>query len=297
MNQVSQTQGLDYDSPSWFELAAADGTLTDYSDPALVTTMKQSGIKLTPLVHNQFDSKLTTAFLKNADAQESFIRKLIGRLKSLGADGVNLDFENMAGSDRAHYTSFVRSITNAAHLAGSTVSIDLPRGDVKWDMKTAYDHASLAGIVDMIMIMAYDQHWENGDEAGSVAELPWVEEGVKQFLAYGIPRSKLMLGVPFYIRGWRLDASGVLVDSEAILMKDLPAIIQEQGAQGSFDAAAGQMKYTYNKDGYTHVFWAESTDTMKARIAIAKKYDLAGVAAWRLGYESPDLWLMLLQQK
>ena len=57
------------------------------------------------------------------------------------------------------------------------------------------------------------------------------------------------------------------------------------------------MKYMYNKDGYTHVFWAETTDTMKARIAIAKKYDLAGVAAWRLGYESPNLWLMLLQQK
>ena len=135
LNQVSQTQGLDYDSPSWFELAAADGTLTDYSDPALVSTMKQSGIKLTPLVHNQFDSKLTTAFLKNADAQKSFIQKLIGRLKSLGADGVNLDFENMAGSDRANYTSFVRSITNTAHLAGLTVSIDLPRGDVKWMSK------------------------------------------------------------------------------------------------------------------------------------------------------------------
>ena len=51
------------------------------------------------------------------------------------------------------------------------------------DVKTAYDHVALAGIVDMIMIMAYDQHWQNGDEAGSVAELPWVEEGVKQFLA------------------------------------------------------------------------------------------------------------------
>ncbi len=297
LNQVSQTQGLDYDSPSWFELAAADGTLTDYSDPALVSTMKQSGIKLTPLVHNQFDSKLTTAFLKNAVAQKSFIQKLIGRLKSLGADGVNLDFENMAGSDRANYTSFVRSITNAAHLAGLTVSIDLPRGDVKWDVKTAYDHVALAGIVDMIMIMAYDQHWQNGDEAGSVAELPWVEEGVKQFLAYGIPRSKLMLGVPFYVREWRLDAAGALVDNEAILMKDLPAIIHEAGAQGNYDADAGQMKYMYNKGGYTHVFWAETTDTMKARIAIAKRYDLAGVAAWRLGYESPNLWLTLLQQK
>lgn len=297
MSQVSQTQGLDYDSPSWFELAAADGALTDYSDPALVSTMKLSGIKLTPLVHNQFDSKLTTAFLKNTDAQKSFIQKLVGRLKAIGADGVNLDFEGMAGSDRAAYTVFVRSFTNVAHLAGLTVSIDLPRGDVKWDAKTAYDHAALAEIVDMIMIMAYDQHWQNSDKAGSVAELPWVEAGVQQFLAYGIPRSKLMLGIPFYVREWRLNTFGALVDNNAILMKDVPGIVQEHGAQGIFDDAAGQIKYTYMKDGYTHIFWAETSDTIKARIAIAKKYELAGVAAWRLGFESSNLWTMLLQQK
>ncbi|MFC5648394.1 glycosyl hydrolase family 18 protein [Paenibacillus solisilvae] len=297
LSQVSQTHGLDYDSPSWFELAGADGRLSDYSDPALVHAMKQSGIKLTPLVSNQFDAKLTTSFLKNAAARKSFIQNLVGRLKSLGADGVNLDFEMMAGSDRAAYSSFVRSLTNAAHLAGLTVSIDLPRGDVNWDAKTAYDHAELAGIVDMIMIMAYDQHWQNSDEAGSVAELPWVEEGVQQFLDYGIPRSKLMLGVPFYVREWRVNAAGKLVDSKAILMKDIPGLIQEQSALGRFDKASGQIKFTYNKDGYTHVFWAETMDTMKARIAIAKKYELAGVAAWRLGYESSNLWTLLLQQK
>ncbi|BBH19757.1 hypothetical protein Back11_11020 [Paenibacillus baekrokdamisoli] len=297
LNQVGQTQGLDYDSPSWFELGSADGSMNDYSDAALVTSLKQSNMKLTPLVNNQFDAKLTTAFLKNADAQKRFIQSLVGKLQTLGADGINLDFEALSGSDRANYTAFVRNLTTAAHLAGLTVSIDLPRGDIKWDAKTAYDHAALAGIVDTIMIMAYDQHWQNGDEAGSVGELPWVEEGVNQFLAYGIPRSKLMLGVPFYVREWRLDAAGALVDNKAVYMKDIPSIIQSQGAQGVFDPNAGQMKYTYSKDGFTHIFWAETTDTVKARIAIAKKYDLAGVAIWRLGFESSDLWTTLLQMK
>ncbi|SEM80374.1 glycosyl hydrolase family 18 protein [Paenibacillus sp. OV219] len=298
MNQISQTQGLDYDSPSWFELASADGTLSDYSDPALMTSLAASGIKVTPLVSNQFDSKLTSAFLRNGAAKTNFINTLVSKLKTLHVAGVNVDFEMMAGSDRTLYTEFIRSLTKAAHTAGLTVSIDLPRGDLAWDAMTAYDHNALAGIVDMIMIMAYDQHWKGSSEAGSVAELSWVEEGVKQFLAYGVPRSKLMLGVPFYVREWSIDTSGNLVGNRALLMGDLPSLIQETGAVGTYDPISGQRKYKYTgADGYTHVFWAETADSVKARLAIAKKYDLAGVAAWRLGYEQASLWTMLLQQK
>ncbi|RAP78186.1 glycosyl hydrolase family 18 protein [Paenibacillus montanisoli] len=298
LEQISQTQGLDVDSPTWFELSSADGTITDSSDPALVEELKTSGIKLTPLVSNQFDAALTSAFLSDPAAMNKFITTLVRRLSELRVEGVNVDFEGMAGKDRALYTEFIRNLTGAAHKAGLTVSIDLPRGDVKWDLKTAYDTAALAQIVDMIMIMAYDQHWKGSDEAGSVAELTWVEDGVKQFLAYGVPRSKLMLGIPFYVREWRVDASGNLVDNKAIYMSDLPRVIAENGATRTYDAIAGQWKYMYaGSDGYTHVFWAETADTVKARVAIAKKYDLAGIAAWRLGYEQAELWTMLLQQK
>ena len=110
-------------------------------------------------------------------------------------------------------------------------------------------------------------------------------------------RSKLMLGIPFYSREWSIDAAGKLVGTRTLYMKDLPGIIQQQNAAGSFDPVSGQTKYTYMKDGLTYVFWAETANTVKARVALAKKYDLAGIAAWRLGYENADLWTMLLQQK
>ncbi|QHT63988.1 glycoside hydrolase [Paenibacillus lycopersici] len=298
LSQLGQTQGLDIDSPSWFELADASGTLTDHSDPALVESLRATGIQLTPLVSNQFDAKLTSAFLRDSAAKSAFIAKLVARLTALHVAGVNVDFEGLAGGDRSLYTAFIRSLTSAAHKAGLTVSIDLPRGDVLWDAKTAYDHTALAGIVDMIMMMAYDQHWQGGGEAGSVSELAWTEEGVRQFLTYGIPRDKLMLGIPFYVREWRVSAAGKLVDSKAILMKNIPGLVLSTGAKGSYDAVSGQVKYMYNGlDGYTHVFWAESADTTKARVEIAKKYDLAGVAAWRLGFEQPELWQQMLRQK
>ncbi|WP_054024611.1 glycosyl hydrolase family 18 protein [Bacillus sp. FJAT-28004] len=297
ISHVANTQGLSIDSPTWFELSAADGSITDTSDQAVVDTFKEQGIKVMPLVHNQFNKKMTTEFLKNNTAKEAFISALTAKLSKLGVAGVNLDFEEVAGTDRAAYTAFVTALAKAVHAKGMQISIDLPRGSLSWNHMTAYDHTSLAAVVDTIIIMAYDEHWKGSEIPGSVAGLSWVEEGVKQFLSYGIPRNKLMLGIPFYVREWKLDSTNKLVSNRAIFMKEIPKLIADTNAQGVLDSKSGQMKYKYVKDGFTYLFWAETESTVKARIDIAKSYDLAGVAAWRLGYESSDLWTMMLRNK
>lgn len=298
LSQTSKTQGLSIDSPSWFELKDSGGALTDLSDPAVVTTLESQGMQVMPLVSNDFDKQMTTAFLANDHAQKQFISSLVSKLAALGVYGVNIDFEEIAGTDRDEYTAFVTALSKAAHAKGLKVSIDLPRGDVSWDHLTAYDHAALAKAVDTIIIMAYDEHWTGSSTAGSVASLPWVEKGVQTFLSYGVPRNKLMLGIPFYVREWKLDGSGNLVSNRAVLMSAIPQLIADTNAVGVSDPATpGQTKYKYVKDGFTYVFWAETASSVQARIHIAKKYDLAGVAAWRLGYETPDLWTMMLRLK
>lgn len=304
LGQLSGTQGLDIDSPTWFELADTSGTLTDRSTDELAASIRSQGIKLWPLVHNNFDAKLTTAFLANATARQTFINKLVSRAYAIGAEGINLDFEGLAASDRAAFTSFVKQLTTAAHASKLKVSIDLIRGDVAWNDKTAYDFAAIGEIVDTVVMMAYDQHWKGGDTPGSVAELGWVEEGVKQYLNYGIPRSKVMLGIPFYVREWKLDTQGNIVKdangayvSRAIFMNQLSQLIADKQAVGTYDSTSGQTKYKYTEGGYTYVFWAETSASILKRVDIADKYDLAGVAFWRLGYEDASLWTSLLQKK
>lgn len=80
----------------------------------------------------------------------------------------------------------------------------------------AYDHEKLAHIADYIMIMAYDQYYSGSATPGSVAGLQWAEEGIKEFLSYGIPRDKLIMGIPFYVREWKLDSSGKGVSNRAV---------------------------------------------------------------------------------
>ena len=297
LSQIANTQGLDIDSPTWFQLASADGTLEDKSDPALAKELKARGIKVMPLVNNQFDRRMTSAFLADEAAQKRFIDALVNRLAELGVYGVNLDFEEVAGTDRNRYTAFVRKLADAVHARGMKISIDLIRGDKAWNHQTAYDHEKIAEAVDYIMIMAYDQYWSGSTKPGSVSGLAWTEQGIIDFLSYGIPRSKLFLGVPFYVREWKVDASGNVLGSRAVLMKDIPALLNEVEETAVYDPTFGQTKVTYVKDGQTYVFWMETEQTIKARIELAKKYDLAGVAVWRLGYEPADLWTMMLRMK
>ena len=36
--------------------------------------------------------------------------------------------------------------------------------------------------------------------------------------------------------------------------------------------------------------WMENADTIKNRVILSKKYNLAGVASWRRGFETEDVW-------
>ncbi|MDF2721964.1 MAG: glycoside hydrolase [Paenibacillus sp.] len=296
---VQTTVGLDVDSPTWFQLEDASGKLKDTSNKESIVWLRSQAVGIHPLVSNQFDSALTTRFLANKTAQQTFIRSLVNRAAELGVDGLNIDFENLSGKDRDAFTAFIQSLTTAAHEKGLKISIDLPRGSIKWNHLSAFDHAKLAGIVDYIITMTYDQHYSGSDKPGSVSGLSWTEEGIQEFLGYGIPRDKLLMGIPFYVREWKIDPTdGVLVSNRALLMKDIPAIIAQKKAVSTWDPLFQQYKVEYyDEEGFHYVFWQEDETTVKARLDIAKKYDLAGVAAWRLGYESTDVWNAMLSKK
>ena len=297
IEQVSQTQGLDIDSPTWFYLADASGKIRDESNPETLNWLHQQGIEVHPLVQNQFDAKLTTAFLADKAAQKRFIDSLVARLVELGADGVNIDFENMAASDRDRFTEFVKMLGEAAKAKGLTVSIDLLRGSVAWNHLTVYDHEKLHQYVDYVIIMAYDQFWKGSSSPGPVSGIGWAEQGVEEFLSFGIPRTKLIFGVPFYIRVWEVDTNGKLLSNRAVWIKDIDKEIEGAKVTRSFDERYGLEKVEYSKNGKMYVFWMESIETIQERVNIAKKHDLAGVAAWRLGYEPAELWTELLRMK
>ena len=84
--------------------------------------------------------------------------------------------------------------------------------------RAQYDPMDLAGIhdpLDWINVMTYDFHggWESSGPANHQAPLyksscdgedaDWSDKALQAYLKAGVPAAKLLLGVPFYGRGWR----------------------------------------------------------------------------------------------
>lgn len=296
-SSVTSTMGLDIVSPTWFTLDHVDGTMKDTSDQATVNVLRSQSFAIHPLVHNNFSSSMTTAFLKDSKAQAKFITALVDKAAKLGVQGLNIDFESLSGKDRDAYTNFIRNLTAAGHAKNLIISIDLPRGSVTWNHNTAFDHTKLAEIVDYIITMAYDQYYSGSTTAGSVSGLQWSELGIQEFLSYGIPRDKLILGIPFYSREWIFDAQGKLIGNRSLIMKNIPALLASKQTTSVWDNSFNQYKITYVENDRTYVFWLEDERTIQARLQLAKKYDIAGVAAWRLGHEYDSLWETMIKNK
>ena len=82
-----------------------------------------------------------------------------------------------------------------------------------------FDMAGVASHVDWINAMTYDFHggWESSGPANHHAQLfrspcdpedsDWADKAVRSYLQGGVPATKLLLGIPFYGRGWRGVAS------------------------------------------------------------------------------------------
>jgi spore germination protein YaaH len=50
------------------------------------------------------------------------------------------------------------------------------------------------------------------------------------------------------------------------------------------------VSYTDPTDGAVYKMWLEDATSIQKRIALVHKYKLAGVAAWRRGFEHPEIW-------
>ena len=57
-----------------------------------------------------------------------------------------------------------------------------------------------------------------------------------------------------------------------------------------WDEETGQHYGEIQKGSTFYQIWMEDKDSIETKLAVMSKYDIGGVAAWKLGYETPDIW-------
>lgn len=272
----------------------SDGTFIGKAPATAVAKVRKNGGKAVVLVHNcangGFDQNLIHKVLTSAQLREKAVKNIITVMKSGSFDGVNIDFENIASGDRAVFTKFMSELSKTLHDNGYMVTISVPAktSDVTTGWGGAFDYKALAPLVDRMMLMTYDEHWFGGTP-GPVASLGWVEN-VIIYAKSQVPVDKLLLGLGMYGYDWEV-ASGKGVRAMSAT-KALQTAAQN-GAAIKWDDKAQVPYYYYKVNGVQRVVWFESNDSASHKLDLVNKYNLSGIAIWKLGFEDGDFWKMI----
>ncbi|MBE7049903.1 MAG: hypothetical protein E7394_03930 [Ruminococcaceae bacterium] len=256
----------------------------DYIDYA-----KSRGYEVWAMYKTDFKTYTASLILNSNTMRKQASDKLLEYILTFGLDGINFDFENMYEKDRGAYTNHVKEIAIMAHTLGATISVCVNRFEPTsstWSM--CYDRNALGKICDYVALMAYDQYSSGSRTPGPVAGMQWTEYCINTTLNE-VKGEKLLLGMPYYIRYWEVKNSKA-VKSYTFSMKDAINKINLFNIMPEYDGKYMLNKYKWTDGEKEYVMWMENADTIKNRVILSKRYNLAGVASWRRGFETEDVW-------
>jgi spore germination protein YaaH len=269
-----------------FAISDRTGALRGEHDAKIMALARQRGARVHFRVSNltnwEFNRSVAHAILVDPPARARAITDLIGTADTYGYDGVNVDLERVPPSDRAALTAFTKDLAEAVHARGKLLSIAVPgkTADDPTDPSSgAFDVAALGSIVDRMILMAYDEHWDSGPP-GPVASLPWVE-AVVRYAVSQVSVAKLLLGVAFYGYDWPARGTG-----EGISMREAVRRGAQAGAAIQWDERASVPFYRIG----ARTIYFENERSLMHKLAVQARAGLAGIAPWRLGHEVPEVW-------
>lgn len=159
-----------------------------------------------------------------------------------------------------------------------------------------FDRNVIGDVADYIIFMAYDQNGVSSTTAGTTAGYNWIELNLVKFLqTEEIDADKLILGIPFYTRIWTEDVDGNVIRTTPVYMEDINDILPSN-VQKQWDDDLKQYYVEYQDGNNTRKMWIEDVESLKAKVSLVEKNNLAGVASWQYGMETEDVWTMLQEE-
>lgn len=319
---------VDAVSPFWYQAGQAGTTDPTLLRPAtgdgsgipaaMVDQLRAAGVPLVPSVVDAYDAGGMAAILADPATRAQHVDALVALAADQEWDGIDLDYERFAFADgaatwdatRPNWVAFVQELSARLHADGRQLVVTTPplwESDGKVQYRV-YDWEAIAPSVDALRVMTYDY---NTSRPGPLAPAWWVERTLDYAAKAGVPPAKLQIGIPTYGKDWITSTSGTCpagtaLQSTAVPLKEIDALIQSAGATPRRDGDADEMTFTYTAspsgqaaDGttttctQTHEVWYLDQTSIAQRARLAADHG-SGVAFWALGYEPPWAWDALL---
>ncbi|MDR2660366.1 MAG: glycoside hydrolase [Spirochaetaceae bacterium] len=216
-----------------------------------------------------------------AEARKSLVSEILSAAKDY--DGLNIDMEYVPARDEEHFLSFLAEIR--AGLGSKIFSVCVP---ARTRAGGVYNYSSIAAISDRVFVMAYDEHW-SGSSPGPVASMNWCKS-VAEYGLHAIGPEKLVMGLPFYGRGW-----GDKSTSRALIHSTTENLKRDYEVK-EVRRVNGIPMFTYEVTVSVTVFY-EDEYSLAARMRLYRNQGVQNIGFWRLGQETPKIWRLIKLDK
>ena len=295
-NRSSTTiDGVNVVSPSFFTVVKnGNGKINENvgnNGLNYINWAKQNNYKVWAMVSNNANKDTTSTILNSYTLRTNMINTIVSLANKYNLDGINIDFENMNESDKSMFSRFIIELEPKLKEAGKTLSVDVTAPDGGGDWSECYERDVIGNVADYIVFMAYDQNGAYSSKEGTTAGYNWVETNLNKFIKREeIPSNKIVLGMPFYTRLWKEENGNIT--SKTVNMKNIDTVIPSD-IQRIWDDTLKQNYVEYTQDSAVYKMWIEDEMSIKEKVGLVRKYNLAGVASWEKDREKNTIWAVI----
>lgn len=224
-------------------------------------------------------------------------------MKNYGFTDLNIDIESVSiasESARQNFTTFLKTVHDELKKQNPTTTLSVDVSPTALIQPYLIDVAAIAPYVNHVVFMTYDFHYQGSSVTGAVSPLNGagitaeydVETSIQQALRI-LPKEKIIMGVPLYGYEWEtlsdtprasvIPGTGITASNKRV--EELLDSCATCSAR--FDDESKEAYVIYHDPAtntYHQIFYTDKR-AMEEKVKLMKKYQLAGMALWALGYE------------
>lgn len=276
-------------SPTWFyfDTEKLNGDVVNLADISYVENAHKNNCQVWALI-SDVNYKTNHEVISDSNKRERAINQLLEYISAYNLDGINIDFEAVSKDDAKYYLQFLRELSPLMKKQSAVLSVDM---FVPHPWSNYYNRSEVGKTADYVCVMAYDEYNENSETSGPVASYQFVANGIKNTLKE-VPQEKIILGIPFYVRIWRETNDGFTVKNFS--MDRAFKTFSKHNVKFKWldfeKCFFGQYKTTEIGEEATYKTWLEDEKSIEEKLRLAKKFNLAGISAWRKDFEKDGIW-------
>lgn len=282
---------LDGILPEWLHLAGDGGEIGhDDERKQSVTRLwiqkNTRDFEIIPVLNNYdvqsgtWKGDAVARLLASRSATEKLIGNIADEVEQRRYKGIVIDFKRLGDESIEPFLAFVKALKARLEAKGKSLLVTLPAYERRFDVWT------LADSVDRLILLGYDQHWEQS-AAGPLSAQGWFEAQLEHAFER-VAGDKFIVAVGSYAMDWTHSQNPT---ARRISVPAAWEILAESKAQFWFEGQSLNGMFSYISPGnISHSVWMLDGVTMHNQVASALAMEPAGLALWRLGTEEPTIW-------